>query len=134
MQQHSIHMVIGSDAFPQDRRKAPRCATTDQEGVVYLLPLPLSHPGPGDFNLYLSSLRFFLFYLHIMRTYAYLLLSCLVHNAFGRRHSWSVGLSVSLPVCHQSSLSLCFPSSILRPSVPPDLPFCFLRTLYRALS
>ena len=128
MQQHSIHMVIGSDAFPQDRRKAPRCATTDQEGVVYLLPLPLSHPGPGDFNLYLSSLRFFLFYLHIMRTYAYLLLSCLVHNAFGRRHSWSVGLSVSLPVCYQSSFSL---SATFRPVCSS---FFLLRTLHRVLS
>ena len=39
---HSIHIVIGSDAFPQAREKSPRCATTDQEGVVYRLHFVIS--------------------------------------------------------------------------------------------
>ena len=42
MQQHSIHMVIGCDALPQDRGKVPKCATTNQEGVVYCLQSVLS--------------------------------------------------------------------------------------------
>ena len=53
-------MVIGSDAFPQDRGTAPRCATTDKEGVVYLLPLLPTHPGPGGFFLGLPLLRLLL--------------------------------------------------------------------------
>jgi hypothetical protein len=50
MQQYSIQMVIGSDAFPQYRGKAPRCATTDQEGVVYRL-----HPVVAISRLFHTS-------------------------------------------------------------------------------
>ena len=87
MQQHSIHMVIGSDAFAQDKGKAPICATTDQEGVVYLLAAS-STVTPWSRGLQPLSLIPTLLSLlsaYIIRTYAYLLLSCLVPNLFGRR-------------------------------------------------
>jgi len=130
MQQHSIHMVIGSDAFAQDRGKAPRCATTDQEGVVYLLPLLPSRPGPGDFNLCLSSLRFFLFYLHISYVRMYIFFCpalYLMFSAVDVASQWGCRRRCLFAINHL----VPFPSSFLRLSVPPALPFasCALYTV-----
>ena len=124
MQQHSIQMVIGSDAFAQDRGKVPRCATTDQEGVVYLLPLLPSHPGPGDFNPCLSSLRLFLFYLHISHVHMYIFFRpalYLMFSAVDVASQGIVGVVTYLPPI--LSLPIFRLPCFLRPSVPPAIPF-----------
>ena len=134
MQQHSIQMVIGSDAFAQDRGKVPRCATTDQEGVVYLLPLLPSQLGPGDFNLCLSSLRFFLFYLHISCVHVYIFFCPALYqmlSAVDVASLWDCRCCFLFATNHLCRPFSLFLSATFRPACSF---FYLLRTLHRVLS
>ena len=104
------------------------CATIDQEGVIYLLPLLPSHPGLGGFFFGLPPLRPLLFstsplYIIYIRRSAPALSDTW---CFRRRLDYQYG-----PTLATNHLSPLFPLPLcdLR-SVPPALPFasCVLYT------